>query len=582
MKNCFFIFVIVFFVFSSCNTKQSAEVQTIHVDDQWKFSTGDDATWANPDFDDNGWATLSVRSHWENQGYEDHDGYGWYRKRVTIPAGSQDSIEKYGGIVIAYDSADDVDELFFNGHSIGTTGSFPPDYKGKLDAKRKYIVPAKHILYDSPNTIAVRVYDGGGGGGIVTQQFTVRTMTPLDGVTYTFTLSAKEWVFTDDEFPQMDIMLNNTYNDSLELKVICILTTDKHELVDSITGSRKLNPMGKELVEIPFALPAPGFYRCKIYMEKDGLTSDPQNFNIGYEPEKIISPSDAKEDFETFWQETLKELDRVNPDYKITLLPELSTGAKNIYKVEMMSFGNIKIEGYYATPKAKGVYPAIIAYMGYGADGYYPHTDASPGYAEFVLSVRGQGFLKPDNIYNSDWITYGLDSKENYYYRGAFMDLIRGVDFLVSRPEVDSKRILAEGSSQGGTFTLAACALDHRILAGAPTLPGFSDYRDYFEITPWPRSSFQYYLDQHPGDSWDRLYDLLTYFDVKNLAQWIKCPIVMGIGLQDETCPPHINFAAYNLIGSEKDYRIYRDQGHSTPLEWYLFRMEFFNKQTGK
>ena len=51
------------------------------------------------------------------------------------------------------------------------------------------------------------------------------------------------------------------------------------------------------------------------------------------------------------------------------------------------------------------------------------------------------------------------------------MDLERAVDFVASRPEVDDDRIVAEGSSQGGAFTLVACALDSRIKAAAPTFP---------------------------------------------------------------------------------------------------------------
>ncbi|MDR1527774.1 MAG: acetylxylan esterase, partial [Dysgonamonadaceae bacterium] len=73
---------------------------------------------------------------------------------------------------------------------------------------------------------------------------------------------------------------------------------------------------------------------------------------------------------------------------------------------------------------------------------------------------------------------------------------------------------------------------------------------------------------------------VLSYFDIKNLAGWIQCPIIMSAGLQDEICPPHTNFAGYNLITSEKQYRIHHDHGHDTPDKWYEFRTTFFNEQT--
>jgi len=46
-------------------------------------------------------------------------------------------------------------------------------------------------------------------------------------------------------------------------------------------------------------------------------------------------------------------------------------------------------------------------------------------------------------------------------------DGIRGIDYLVSRPEVDSKRIGVHGLSGGGTQTAYISALDERVLASA-------------------------------------------------------------------------------------------------------------------
>jgi cephalosporin-C deacetylase-like acetyl esterase len=415
--------------------------------------------------------------------------------------------------------------------------------------------------------------------GLLSAQVTTRPAQALNAVEVRYTFPAKEWVFMEGEPQQADITLKNTSGSAVACNLVLTLKTDKRADVDSISVPVALSAGQELLTPVGFRLPEPGFYRCAVFVESNGAVGSVERFNIGYAPEKIASPRDAKPDFEEFWKETRAELNKVAPDYKLTLLPAYSTGAKNIYHVEMASYGNVKIEGYYAAPKAKGVYPAIVAYMGYGSEPYLPHTDGNPGYAEFVLSVRGQGIQKAGSTYG-DWIVWGLESKETYYYRGAFMDLVRAVDFLASRPEVDKGKIVAEGGSQGGAFTLAACALDHRIRAGAPTIPFLSDYRDYFEIVGWPRSAFEAYLKEHPNRTWDEVYDLLSYFDIKNLAGWIRCPILMGAGLQDEVCPPHTNFAGYNLITSEKQYRIYRNAAHGTPPEWGEERTLFFNRQT--
>lgn len=56
------------------------------------------------------------------------------------------------------------------------------------------------------------------------------------------------------------------------------------------------------------------------------------------------------------------------------------------------------------------------------------------------------------------------------------------------------------------------------------------------------------------GIAEDDLYRMLSYFDTKNFTDKIKCPLYMSFGLQDNTCPPHTEFAAYNQVRSPKAY----------------------------
>ena len=104
--------------------------------------------------------------------------------------------------------------------------------------------------------------------------------------------------------------------------------------------------------------------------------------------------------------------------------------------------------------------------------------------AEFIISVRGQALNEKYNKYG-DWFTSGMSKKETYYYRGAYMDVIRAIDFVYSREAVDKTKIFAKGGSQGGAFTLVACALDDRIAAGAPHVPFMSDFVDYEKLGKW-------------------------------------------------------------------------------------------------
>ncbi len=118
---------------------------------EWKFSIGDEEKWASIDFNDNDWEEIKVPSAWENEGFHGYNGYAWYRKKFRVP-----SELKSTGFYLNLGYVDDVDQTFVNGHLIGVSGGFPPEFVTAYSAERKYFVP-KEILKDGENLIAVRV-----------------------------------------------------------------------------------------------------------------------------------------------------------------------------------------------------------------------------------------------------------------------------------------------------------------------------------------------------------------------------------------------------------------------------------------
>lgn len=212
--------------------------------------------------------------------------------------------------------------------------------------------------------------------------------------------------------------------------------------------------------------------------------------------------------------------------------------------------------------------------MGYNS-GVWDIDTSDNEWITVLLSVRGQALNKPTNKYG-DWIQYGLDNPEHYYYRGAYMDCVRAIDFVCTLPQADKDRIYAEGGSQGGAFTMAAASLDSRLRAVACYITFMSDFPDYFKIVNWPADPI--FAKQHElGMSDEQMYRTMSYFDIKNLARWITCPVYLGVGLQDPTCPPHTNFSGYNLVSSPKKYIIYPHYGHHVDyshwndavIDWY-------------
>src|SRR6185503_16472314 len=112
----------------------------------------DSLTWAMPNFDDSAWPKMNVPAYWEQSGVPNYDGTMWFRKKVNIPA-------DWAGKDLKLDigAIDDFDDSFFNGTEIGHNEAFY--------IKRSYTIPA-NLVKSCDNTIAIRVLDNGGLGGI--------------------------------------------------------------------------------------------------------------------------------------------------------------------------------------------------------------------------------------------------------------------------------------------------------------------------------------------------------------------------------------------------------------------------------
>lgn len=127
----------------------------------WKFSIGDDSKWVSPSYDDSGWDQITVPGDWENQGYNDYNGYAWYRKSFSIK-----EIPSNTTLYLLLGRIDDVDVVYLNGREIGKSGKFPPEFKTAYDRERKYSIPTDLLKPDAENVISVKVYDSYLSGGI--------------------------------------------------------------------------------------------------------------------------------------------------------------------------------------------------------------------------------------------------------------------------------------------------------------------------------------------------------------------------------------------------------------------------------
>ena len=113
---------------------------------------GGRALWGDPALDLASWAGIPVPSAWEQSGFPGLDGVAWYRTDFTLTEG-----EAARGVRLSLGVIDDDEITWVNGVLVGRTEGY--------NRRRLYDVPAA-ALRGGRNVLAVRVTDGGGGGGI--------------------------------------------------------------------------------------------------------------------------------------------------------------------------------------------------------------------------------------------------------------------------------------------------------------------------------------------------------------------------------------------------------------------------------
>jgi cephalosporin-C deacetylase-like acetyl esterase len=548
----------------SCDAAEDVSpVITETTSNVWKFHAGTDSLWKNAAYDDAAWQEVATDKPLAGYGLKTEQGLGWYRKTVTLPDDFYKAAVSKGGVILHLDSLAGADTLYMNGHLAGYF-SFAKIVNNNF-LGRRYFIPADY-LKQGDNLIALQFFDGFspfGGGLLKGARLALSTAETADKLAMEVAVVDADYIFMAPDPLSIAPSVENSNAWAVTGDLVVTVTTDDYCPVRSDTVLVKIKAGKTRSATFTFDNPKPGFYRYTVQFLRNGNVEMEKKLNLGFEPEKISSPLDAHDDFKAFWDNSLKALAKVKPQYKLTPKPEFSNADYMVYLVEMRSLGDKIIRGYYSKPVREGMFPVLVEYMGYGSNAY-PSKTQWDGFAHYVPSVRGQGLnrlTKEDDF----WITIGLKDKEGYYYQGAYCDVVRAIDFVCSRPEIDAGKVAVRGGSQGGALSFVAAALDKRVKVCAPNVPFLSDYRDYFKIVNWPREDFDNYAKTHPDFDWEHVYDLLTYFDIKNLAQWITCPLWMAIGVQDETCPPHINFAAYNQVKSEKQWVASPLAGHNIP-----------------
>ena len=373
--------------------------------------------------------------------------------------------------------------------------------------------------------------------------------------------NASDGIFDNGRLMQVYAIIHNNTDANLKGEVTWKIHTDQQMPLKETTLPVECDKDKDNYVYCPvFEPPEAGFYRFNCtFKSKVCKEAFSDSMTVGVSPLDINPPVTRQPDFDKFWQKTLKELKDIDPQYNVTLQTEKCTDKMDLYLVEMKSLGNLTVRGWLEVPKGEGKYPTLLRVPGYRSD--MKPLNKYDDMVIFSVNPRSHGNSDEAPGAPLDLWVRGLDDKNDYYYRGTFMDCIRAMDFLGQHSKVDTKRIAVWGGSQGGGLSFVVASLDKRVDFCIADVPFLCDMKLYFKTTRW--QEIDDWLAADTKRNWNTMLKTMSYFDTMNMTEKITCPVLMGIGLQDPVCPPSTSFASYNKIKSQKEYIIYPRAGHN-------------------
>ena len=277
------------------------------------------------------------------------------------------------------------------------------------------------------------------------------------------------------------------------------------------------------------------------------------------------------------------------------------------FDVTFAGYGGEPIKGWLHLPATRDSgsrLPVVVQYVGYsGGRGLVNQETgwAQAGYAHFIMDTRGQGYGSalgetPDfhpsagGVGYAGFMTRGVGSREDYYYRRVYTDAFRAVEAAQSHPEVDPARVVLAGGSQGGGIVVAVSGLVtgwlDGVVAALPDVPFLQDFPRAIDITPrGPYPEIAAFLARH-RDRYEPVLDVLRYFDGVNLGRWATAPTLYSAAQSDDICPPSTVFASFNAYGSGtadasgpgpmKEIEVYRFNNHEGGQEHHWIKQLLF------
>ncbi len=272
-----------------------------------------------------------------------------------------------------------------------------------------------------------------------------------------------------------------------------------------------------------------------------------------------IFPQTKNDDFSDFWKREVQKLREKPIEISRKKLDLPYDKTFTTYEIKYNTHDETIVDAYFSVPNdGKEKHPCVIVYHG-GGDKKEIFADiVATGAACFAIDVRSQGGTTVDKAnYNSGdtlggIMTRGILDKNEFYMKNIYLDAIRAVDVVANMSEVDEKRIVTLGGSQGGALSITASALSGKVRKCYTAVTSYCCIPNRVNDGTGVFNSTHSFLRTYPENT-DAAMETLSYFDINNMASELKIPSIFCVALADKICFPEYVYSAFDHANGDKE-----------------------------
>ncbi len=269
-------------------------------------------------------------------------------------------------------------------------------------------------------------------------------------------------------------------------------------------------------------------------------------------------------DFDEFWSDMKKKTAGVGLDLQ-RQVTDYHYKNKIVEKITFKGLDQTVIYGWYIYHSQHENDYCLITTHGYKSSKKEPYLYLhwlDIGYDVLVFDLRSQsgetGNNTPMKGPMTEVITLNCFDKNSNYLALTYSDMM-----IASRlpKALGYESFVFEGTSQAGGMAVAMGCLTSGAKAVLANVPSNSDIDQRIEKGAGSFKAFQKICANDP-EKLAKVCYVLSYFDTKNLVDYLKIPLYASVGGIDTVCPAKAFMATYNRIASPKEIYYYPFNGH--------------------